>query len=87
MPLPEAVRLAIADLAGLAGSLVLIAAYWATARHRLDSGSVPYLVVNVAGAALILFWIWQREQAPGILVWVTWAAIFLVLAVRLIRRT
>ena len=59
----------------------------ATARHRLDSGSVPYLVVNVAGAALILFWIWQREQAPGILVWVTWAAIFLVLAVRLIRRT
>ena len=79
--------LAITDLAGLAGSFVLIAAYWATARHRIALGSVLYVVVNVAGAALILFWIWQRDQAPGILVWVTWAAIFLVLAVRLIRRT
>ena len=79
--------LAVTDLAGLAGSLVLIAAYWATARHRIEPGSVLYLVVNVAGAALILLWIWQREQAPGILVWVTWAAILLVLAVRLIRRT
>ena len=75
-----------ADAVGTFGALILCAAYFLVSRQSLDPAGARYQLMNLAGAALLLFSLWFRPNPGAILIEVIWAAIALTALVRLLLR-
>ena len=78
--------LTIPDAVGMGGALMLCAAYFLVSRRSLDPEGAPYQLINLAGAALLLFSLWFRPNPGAILIEVIWSAIALMALARLALR-
>lgn len=74
------------DAVGVVGSLMICSAYWAVTRGRLDAEAVPYNIVNLGGATLLLISLYFRPNPGAILIEVLWVAIALTALLRISRR-
>jgi hypothetical protein len=63
------------DLAGIAGSLMICAAYLAVSLKRLDPEGFRYQSANAAGSILLLISLYFRPNPGAILIEVLWLAI------------
>jgi len=66
------------DWIGLAGTAIILAAYFATQVRYLSSDDLAFPVANLIGAALILFSLWYDFNLASFLLEVSWVAISLV---------
>lgn len=73
----------ITGIAGVAGAVLIWAAYFAVVRHWLSARSMTYAVLSLAGAVLVLPWLLVRP-AP-VLILVLLAALALLLVAHLLR--
>jgi hypothetical protein len=78
--------LSLPDVAGLAGALLVCAAYFLVSRRALDPEGLHFQLMNLAGAALLLVSLWFRPNLGAILIEIIWAAIALLALVRLVRQ-
>lgn len=78
--------LTLADVAGLAGAVLLCAAYGLAARGRIEAAGVAYNLMNLGGAALLLvtFAIWRAPA--GLALGLLWAGLALTALARFIGR-
>jgi hypothetical protein len=63
------------DLVGIAGSLLICAAYLAVSLKRVDPEGFPFHIANAAGSALLLISLWFRPNPGAIVIEVLWLAI------------
>ena len=63
------------DWLGICGSLLIAGAYFCVSRAWMTPTRAPYHLVNLIGAALILFSLYFRPNAGAILIEVLWALI------------
>jgi hypothetical protein len=62
-------------LAGIAGTAMVIFAFFATQQEWLSAQSRRYQVLNLVGACLIMLSLYQDWNLPAFLIEVFWAAI------------
>jgi len=74
------------DIAGLVGVVMILGAYVGAQLHRLDPARPPSLLLNLAGAGLILVSMIRAFNLPAALVEAAWALAALVGLVRLLLR-
>ncbi|MEM8790304.1 MAG: hypothetical protein AAGE80_01705 [Pseudomonadota bacterium] len=74
------------DGVGIVGSLTICAAYFLVTRGRLDAEGPAYNLINLGGAALLLFSLYFRPNPGAIVIEVLWAAIALTALVQILRR-
>ncbi len=67
--------LTVFDWIGVAGSLLIAGAYLSVTRGWVAPERVPFNLVNLAGAALILTSLWYRPNIGAILIELLWVAI------------
>lgn len=65
----------VIDWLGILGSLMIAGAYFAVSSGRADPEAVPFHLLNLGGAVLILLSLWYRPNAGAIMIEVLWAAI------------
>jgi hypothetical protein len=70
-------QLTLSDLGGIAGSLMICAAYLAVSVGRLDPEGYRYQGANAAGSALLLVSLWFRPNPGAIVIEVLWLTIAL----------
>ena len=70
------------DAAGLAGVALILAAYAAAQLRRLDPTRPPALLMNLAGASLILLSLTRAFNLSAVIVEAAWALIALFGLVR-----
>lgn len=75
-----------ADAAGLLGVLLILAAYAGAALGRLDARLAPALLLNLAGAGLILFSLIYDFNLAAFAMEAAWAAVALFGLARLALR-
>lgn len=63
------------NILGIAGSAIVIVAYFAVARGTIVADSRPYYVANLVGAGLIFASLWFAWNLPAAIVEGFWAAI------------
>jgi Zn-dependent protease with chaperone function len=63
------------NILGIAGSAIVIIAYFAVARGSIATDSRPYYLANLFGAVLIFISLWWAWNLPAAIVEVFWAAI------------
>jgi len=63
------------DVVGVAGSLIICAAYLAVSLKRVDPEGIPFQTANGSGAILLLISLWFRPNPGAILIEVLWLAI------------
>ena len=63
------------DLVGIAGSLIICAAYLAVSLKRVDPEGIPFQASNGSGAILLLISLWYRPNPGAIVIGVLWLAI------------
>ncbi len=63
------------DWLGVLGSFVIAGAYLAVTRGWVDAARPAFNLLNLAGAAMILWSLWYRPNAGAILIEVLWVAI------------
>ena len=78
-------NLSIADCVGIAGSLLIVAVYFANLRGTLPTAGVAYALLNLLGAALILYSLSEKWNLAAALTEVFWAGISLYGLVRAVR--
>ena len=69
--------LTLADLAGIAGSLLICGAYLAVSLGRVDAEGFRYQGANARGSGLLLVSLWFRPNPGAIVIEVLWLAIAL----------
>lgn len=69
--------LTFADLLGVAGSLMICAAYFAVSLGRLAAVGFAYQGANALGAALLLISLWYRPNPGAIVIETLWLMIAL----------
>ncbi len=75
------------DIVGIAGAVLIIAAYLLLQLRLIDADNVWYSLANAAGAALILLSLWFKFNLAAVIIEVFWLAISLYgVAVALKRR-
>ncbi len=74
------------DAAGLLGVLLILSAYAGAQLGRLEPRRAPALVMNLAGAGLILWSLMFRFNLAAFLMEACWAVVALYGLVRLIAR-
>jgi hypothetical protein len=67
--------MSIPDLIGLAGSSIVIVAYFANVQGMVRADGWPYYVANIGGAGLILISLIFAWNLPAAVVEVFWGAI------------
>lgn len=77
--------LTIADVLGVVGSLTICGAYFSVSTGRMDAKRLPYQLLNLGGAALLLISLSQRPNLGAILIEALWAAIAVWAIVRILR--
>ena len=65
------------DLIGIAGTLLVIAAYFATQQGWLRADDWRFPLTNLIGAALILVSLWADWNLPSFVMEIFWLAISL----------
>lgn len=65
------------DIVGLAGTVIILAAYALTSSGQLDAHKAPALFANFAGSGLILLSLTQAWNVSAAVVEGAWAAISL----------
>ena len=74
------------DLLGIIGSLMICSGYFAVSTGRVDGESLPFQVLNAAGAILLLISLWFRPNPGAILIELLWLAIALAAIARILKR-
>jgi hypothetical protein len=69
--------MALYDIVGIIGTLVLIAAYFANQQRWLPSDDWRFPAANLAGALLILVSLWYEWNLPSVVIEFFWIAISL----------
>ena len=72
------------DLAGLAGVILILVAYAGAQFGRMDPRQVPALVLNLAGASLILWSLTYRFNLAAFMMEAAWALVAVYGLVRLL---
>lgn len=75
-----------ADAIGVAGSLMLCAAYFMVSRGRMDATALPYQLVNVVGSVLLLISLYFRPNHGAIVIEVLWFGIAITAIIGILRR-
>lgn len=70
------------DWLGVLGSFVIAGAYLAVSRKWVDAEALPFNLLNLLGASLILWSLYYRPNAGAILIEVLWIIIAIVALVR-----
>ena len=70
------------DWLGVLGSFVIAGAYLAVTRGWVDAARPAFNLLNLGGAALILWSLWYRPNAGAILIEVLWVGIALTALAR-----
>lgn len=70
-------QLTLPDLIGILGSLTVCSAYFGVSSGRLDPEKLPYQVINIVGATLLLISLYFRPNPGAILIEVVWVCIAL----------
>lgn len=65
------------DIVGIAGAVMIIAAYLLLQLRLIDADNVWYSLANAAGAALILLSLWFKFNLAAVIIEVFWLAISL----------
>jgi hypothetical protein len=73
------------DAAGLAGTVLVVGAYFANQQRWLPSDDWRFPLANLAGASLILFSLFFEWNFPSVVIEVFWIAISLWGLVRSLR--
>ena len=63
------------DIVGIAGAVLIIAAYLLLQLRLIDADNVWYSLANAAGAALILLSLWFQFNLAAVIIEVFWLAI------------
>jgi len=74
------------DVAGLVGVVLMVAAYVAAQLHKLDPAQAPSLVMNLAGACLVMMSLIFTFNLSAFLIEAVWAAAALFGLARLALR-
>jgi len=78
--------MSIPDGVGLAGVVLILIAYAATALGRMDATKAPALVLNFIGAAMVLYSLAFAFNVSAVVMETAWALIALMGLVRLAFR-
>jgi len=62
------------DAAGLVGVVLMVAAYVAAQLHRLDPAQAPSLIMNLAGACLVMLSLAYSFNLSAFAIEAVWAA-------------
>ena len=73
----RAMGIALTDWVGLAGSALIVVAYFFNQRGQLSSADWRFPALNLAGAILILFSLMFAWNLPSVLIEAFWVAISL----------
>ena len=76
----------LADGLGVIGSLVICSAYLAVSLGRINAERLPYQVMNICGAVLLLISLYFRPNLGAIMIEVLWVAIALLAIARIYLR-
>jgi hypothetical protein len=76
----------LVDIIEIVGSLLILAAFAATQARRLDPHSVTYLVLNVAGSAVLAVIAAMHLSWGFLLLEGTWAIVSTISLVGVLRR-
>ena len=63
------------DFIGIIGSLTICSAYFGVSAGRLDGEKLPYQLLNMTGAILLLISLYYRPNPGAILIEVIWVVI------------
>ena len=74
------------DLVGVAGALLICAAYFAVSVGRVDPEGLPYQGANALGSTLLLVSLWFRPNPGAIVIEALWLMIALFALGRLWAR-
>ena len=66
------------DVLGLIGSLVICSAYLAVSLGRINAERLPYQLINISGAVLLLISLYYRPNLGAITIEVLWITIALI---------
>ncbi len=76
----------VADGLGVIGSLFICSAYLAVSLGRIDAERLPYQLINIAGAVLLLISLYFRPNLGAIMIEVLWITIALIAIGRIYLR-
>ena len=76
----------VADGLGVIGSLCICSAYLAVSLGRIDAERLPYQLINIAGAVLLLISLYFRPNLGAIMIEVLWITIALIAIGRIYLR-
>ena len=68
------------------GSLVICSAYLSVSLGRIDAQRLPYQLMNIGGAVLLLTSLYYRPNLGAIMIEVLWVAIALIAIARIYLR-
>ena len=74
------------DVLGLIGSLVICSAYLAVSLGRINAERLPYQLMNISGAVLLLISLYYRPNLGAIMIEVLWITIALIAIARIYLR-
>ena len=75
--------MSLPDVAGLIGAFLILLAYGASAMGRLDPVKAPALLLNLVGAALVLYSLYYEFNLAAALLEGAWVIVALIGLVRL----
>ncbi len=74
------------DVLGLIGSLVICSAYLAVSLGRINAERLPYQLINISGAVLLLISLYYRPNLGAIMIEVLWITIAVIAIARIYLR-
>ena len=74
------------DVLGLIGSLVICSAYLAVSLGRINAERLPYQLMNISGAVLLLISLYYRPNLGAIMIEVLWITIAVIAIARIYLR-
>ena len=74
------------DLIGVIGSLTVCSAYLGVSTGRLNGESLPYQLINIVGAVLLLVSLYFRPNPGAIMIEVLWITIAVIAIGRIYLR-
>lgn len=74
------------DVLGLIGSLLICSAYLAVSLGRINAERLPYQLINISGAVLLLISLYYRPNLGAIMIEVLWITIAVIAIARIYLR-
>ena len=76
----------LAQIIGLLGVAIQLAAYYLLASGKLSHNDVRYPVINIIGTGMIVFSVLYQWNLPSFVSQIVWIAISLIGLIRILRR-